>query len=448
MKKATLFAVSIAMLLVILSPVIIFAIPETYDFCDPNVRLLTVDTLYMLFNSNSIDNVRYSYSFIPHKEDALAEVYLDFEFTAGSECYSAHTSGTVNAIDLPKVRLWEGPLEGVMIIDGTSYIVSVGFVKSDDIENPQCTVSIQPSNNLTLDALVVFTFGKTVVNGSVRDSIIAQRTEVEGQCAIEEANLNSPSSGVIEMNGIGDVVIYDPVTGGNLPSIGANREWDFIKQGFSTFKYNTNIGGYALQSRAYFWPEDNAVAMFTFSYCSSIDAYWNRFENTIANSSVDKYSVTFEVGEKNNLNNSRIIGMEDFELESTAFSDEFMNIIDDALSLLGFGYSTISSILQDIVAEVDTTVEGEPYYTNKIRIEIDFSILEHVNFDSIESGIPFVYSLSPSNENTYVGGSIYNTTTTMRYRTEMYDTELAECSTIYHYAHDINMEFTVDLNSN
>jgi hypothetical protein len=100
------------------------------------------------------------------------------------------------------------------------------------------------------------------------------------------------------------------------------------------------------------------------------------------------------------------------------------------------------------VAEVDTTVEGEPYYTNKIRIEIDFSILEHVNFDSIESGIPFVYSLSPSNENTYVGGSIYNTTTTMRYRTEMYDTELAECSTIYHYAHDINMEVTVDLNSN
>ena len=127
-------------------------------------------------SDNEIDSVEYTYQFTPiDRTNANAEI--QFYVYEGEKTYPAHATGQVALEEYSSgEKLWVGPLEGSIEIEGTEYGILVGFTKSYENNEIQVGVTLESSisgNLAQTPPYAAFSFGGDVISESVVTEIIS-----------------------------------------------------------------------------------------------------------------------------------------------------------------------------------------------------------------------------------------------------------------------------------
>ena len=101
--------------------------------------------------------------------DESAMAALEFTVHEGKENYKASANGTITKNVLPSGKsLWEGPLNGTILIDGTEEPIICSFVKLSSGDSVQIAVTFSSGNTslpITLD------FGEQVITEEIYQEI-------------------------------------------------------------------------------------------------------------------------------------------------------------------------------------------------------------------------------------------------------------------------------------
>ncbi len=95
--------------------------------------IITPDSFFQIFNTDHIDEVSYEYEYeyefeIAENDDDIASVVLQTSLTINNQTYNILTAGWIDCYQLNNNDiLWEGPLNGSIIINDEVYSVIAGL---------------------------------------------------------------------------------------------------------------------------------------------------------------------------------------------------------------------------------------------------------------------------------------------------------------------------------
>lgn len=154
-------------------------VAEEYEK-DETVSVITQETFQSLFASKArsvdaleVESVNYRYDFEIREDSSVADVVMDTVFLIENIEYCVILKGEVKGQLLSSGKtFWEGPIEGVMQIDGKDYLVIASFAKiGNNSEDVQVCATIQTLENDNSFSPVVVQFGEDVITEEVFNQI-------------------------------------------------------------------------------------------------------------------------------------------------------------------------------------------------------------------------------------------------------------------------------------
>ena len=446
MKRMTILFTLIAVLLGIL-PTQVGAAGDSYAYSDTNITIITPATFQQMFSASAVDVIHYDYT-MNVVDDTLSKalVSVQMELTIANTQHHITTQGYVNSYQLPSGEVfWEGPTEGVLTIEDREYIVIAALSKLASSDTPMIVISIQGDDI----PVVGFYFGDNQITDEVHQ-IVSQQGQpniTEGEISQIEEVFPEDNSDVAVTFGIRDDIVQEENFDGGTMNLGPNYEWDYKGSCYTGFA-NSGASGFALRSYAYFWPEGNRLAITTKSYCSNVSSYYESIPSySVYHTSISELSVTLDLGEVNNTNVANIIGMVKHDFEETDFAKAgraLKPLFEELMTKWDYGSAIVSALLDTLVGRVDTSL-SEGGFVDYAWIDISFGLFEYANFDESCEGVPLVFSLAPAAQSSYVGATPFTATTSMTYRTYMYEQTSGMKFYMYTSAEDAVMNLTLDL---
>ena len=315
----------------------------------------------------------------PNKSNAKFNANL----IINSNIVPINVTGILSAYHLSNgTTLWHGPLKGTTTINNNDYIVNVGFTKFDSNDTISASISIQSNNEKNIIDPILFSIGEDMISSEILSELRNQKSAT---------------------------------TTNDIPS--ASRSSDELE--YLTYKYanfaRDNFSGIGQRARSYFSSQTNRFAVTYRSYCDNVD---RNFQNNISISyysdptEISEFSISLQRGALTTEGASYIVGTEsnDFSINNYGTVAAILPLFEDALGLLSVPTSTISALLGNLDGTVERTL-----FTDAASVSVAFGITDSANFDNLEEGIPIIFQLARSNQNT--GSSSYTFATNATYRT-------------------------------
>lgn len=392
------------------APVNIFAVEYQVD---ESVSVITQEAFQDLFagkersiDNLSVDSVRYVYDFYISKESNLADVWMNVIFTISGIDYAVELTGTVTGQLLTTGELfWEGPIEGIIEINETRYLVIASFAKiGTEYKDVQICATIQTLDSKNTIIPVVILFGDEVITQEIHSQVYNQKFK----------NIGSG-------NEITNSSLYE------------NRSLNYLEIGedSTTFAYNGKESQYLQVVNS----GVNRVTAWVFASPDNINEYYRTLSSG-AVTGVSSVTITLSVGTNTSNSTGYIVGVENYDFGNNygKANAALEGLFYDILSFLGVPTSTLDVILEDLTGTVQKSS-----YTNETSVTIssvsDSSIYE-------EYGLPITFQLDTSLfESVYVGPTNYIMTSSIKYLS-MY---LPMFSDVYTYSYTNTPEAVVDI---
>ncbi len=429
MKKSISFILLVCLLIICVLPVN----AETHPYSFDEAIVVTEDSFSQLFNTDHIDQVTYDYQFDTLQEnDFQAHVILEISLKIYNVIYSIVTKGTVDSYQLNNGDiLWEGPLDGEILINGKPYSVIAGFNLLDSTQESMISLTLQ--NDSTL---VAISFGTNIITGSVLDFFMSQSNN-------ESSNTNtvtvktqfdnftpedSYSTNVIEDGfGPGFSQITHPGDGGGSLNLGPNGE--FIHQSTELEKHAN--GPYtSIKSGVYFDNTRNILLVTLSTFANQTNEYYISPAWDITNVNIDEFDVELILEDQPASSYAYIefLKLPQEILQTTNNSSGVVDLIfavfQDSLSLINIPTSTIALLCNDFC----TTSKGKiitTYDGMSAGVRIERAALSNYNdLDNLPYGLPFAFQLDKGNDNAYIGNTPYIVNTHIKYRVYQYSLPL------------------------
>ena len=361
-------------------------------YSDENIEIVIEGDLYTIFqpaiatkSTSAVNRVDYSYTFDQLEgQPNKANVTLDFVLTIGTTEYPITVSGIVNSYNISSdCTLWEGPLQGIIAVNGISYNVLVSFLKLSSEVSIQAGVTIQSADIENQTDPVAFQFGENILTQNMYLQIMEQQVDTEQEQVISE-NTISPL---------------------------AQEDYSYLTSTYSWF--DSSINGYSQKATAYS-SNTQKVAVAVKSFTDNVnDSYTNSGQ---AGTTVSSFGIELERVSTSTTNNSWIVGTESFDFNTDNYNSSAVVAIkplfEDIMSILEIPTSTINAMLNSLNGSVDRDVN-----TNKTSVNVSFGWLDGTaNFDDSDIGVPIVFQLD-RDPGEYIGPSTYRFTTSITYCT-------------------------------
>lgn len=421
-KKAIATILTLTMAMTVTVPA--FATDEYVT--DTSVNIVTAEAFQNLFNSNgnarsissdmTVEQVAYNYTFEQQENNPeLADVTLSFVMTISGETYPVMATGTVDAHSLSSGEiLWEGPIEGNVVINNKEYHVLAGFAKLNSSSDIQVSITLQSNVNGNMIEPVVFTFGDTVITKEVHDDIM---TDVE----------------VITIDGLSQE--YENIA--SPTSINAMVEEDSVNARFSGSVGGTNT---AQTAHLFLNTVTNELAVSIQTYESNLDEYFSGtgYPTTLTDSFEIEFTIPTGQEESHawiDATQNYSLGEEDKNYTSLLISSVF----SDALSVLGCPSSTINTILGSLRGNI-----SHVFASSCVSLSVTMGTTQVAVFENLADGLPLLLQLDVAPD-TYSGNTDVIYSTALRYRTQLMDYSGTSYQWVYTDANDINESITITI---
>lgn len=427
-KKA--IALFVATALFLLLPCSVYASAENeFPYIDQNIILETPAECQTYFDSSEINNIQYNYVLSVNENGTrFAQCTILMIIETNNGCYEASAQGKVTEyIDLDGISIWHGPLDGTIVINNNNVNLTLGFTKFDDADNIHASISI--FDNDISDYPVLFSFGDIEIMDSIVQVLASEHTSSLDNPLVVPMGESTSTNAIVPTPGD---------TGGGLPDLGANGEWDALTRDFDYYG-GTGSNYYALESRAYFNGGTDRVMITAISYCDKIADNWDNVLNQWAE--VKEIDVNLEVLTDDPPRYAYIAAVQNngFRNSDRLTPGQLLApLFGDILSLFGIPSSTLTALISQKTGSVDYDHHGNTAYFN-----IEVSPLENLSFD-VEPGLPFIFVLENGDSESYVGGTRLRCTTTVKYIIWGHSMETHH-DTFYYLTSNTELEFEVTL---
>lgn len=416
MKKSISFILLVCLLMIYVLPVN----AETHPYSFDEAIVVTEDSFSQLFKTDHIDQVTYDYQFDTLQEnDFQAHVILEISLKINNVIYCIVTEGIVDSHQLNNGDiLWEGPLDGEMLINGESYSVITGFNLLDSTQESMISLTLQSNSTL-----VAISFGTNIVTESVLDFFMSQsnnKLSNSNTVTIETQfdNLSPENSYSTNVFGPGFSEITHPGDGGGSLNLGPNGEWEY--QSIQTSKHG-NTSYNAIKSRVYFDDTSNLLMVTFTPFSGDTDAYVKTLGYDFASASLDSFSIQLILEYENGPNYAYIAGI-DKPSEALAINNYFngvmVNLIELFASFLGdidISFETVPNLFAETFENANGYINIEEYLRDtKITIQKD-AWSDYRSFDNISTGLPFRFQLTKGSATNYEGNTAYTVNTSATY---------------------------------
>ena len=403
MKKSISAVLFICILLAFVLPI---SASSPTSSCNDAI-IITPDSFFQIFNTDHIDAVSYEYEFKIFEEDtAQAKVVLQTALTINNQTYDICTEGNINSYQLnDNDFLWEGPLEGSVVINGEAYSAIACFSLLDSTNESMVSITLQSN-----DMIAVVSFGANILTESVLDFFTLQANNNSNDL---ENNALNTQLGPINLeasysaNVVGDdfAPITHPGTGGTL-NLGANGEWEYQS---IEVKKHANTSYKALKSGVYFDDERNILMVTLLPFSNETNDYVQTMGYDFASASLQSFRVELileDVAASKYAHIEFVDVPNDIPDRESYFdgSIKYLSLLfEDFISVLGVPTSTISAILDGLQGNIHSEGQGISAY-------IDITKSPLANYDGLDNlpyGLPFRFQLAKGSESNYIGNTPY-----------------------------------------
>lgn len=411
MKKNRIICVVLSLILSFMSPITILAkdFEEGY-ITSENVDILTEESFETLFSNKkdfdkklSINDLKYKYSFDIREDNLnIADVRMHIKLNVSGKTYSFVVEGTVDRNNLGDNRiLWFGSLIGTIKIQKSNCLATVVFA---EIENEiQMSMTLQPLEGSIENDVVILSFGEPVLTNEMLGETPSEEpcTDMAPQISTFAMDKNQFSENFKTDDGI----IYDD---------------PFEKLVTYTCGFrNPKVGlfGDGQKMIGFFDKSTNRLAISLKSYCSSVNAYYNKLYEGMGICSTSISQMNFRIQRGEDTRYSYIANTEsfDFNIKNYGVYSYIMPLVADALALLEVcvPIAFVTELFENTKGTVDRTI-----FADAAEVDVKFGVFDHENLDDCEPGFPIIFQLAKNNS-TYTGTHEYILSTSIAYRTTL-----------------------------
>lgn len=329
-----------------LLPMSAIAEMHTNRFGESQIFVITEKTFRKMFDSTSA-SVNYEYRISPASTPDSKLVEMSIEVVADTNTHFA-VSGEVECVELSdSISILQGPLYGIIRVDGIIYNVTVGFTKLSNSDAINAGVVISPDIQ-DVDQ-VLFAFGSNVITDEVQS--LLEKLESNNSSNMMSTNIGSLSTSSSSYTNLGSVTT--------------------ILNGVSTQN--------AQKLTAYYYSGAKRVGARVQTYTSSIKSYYSSLNYTSCSVKPSNIKVTLKRAYSSET--SSIIGIDE---SHGAFVGSNLNLCSRIVSILGdFGVPTsgFSALLEGLTGTLTKDVSGSQTYSNvKFGINSNTSGLDTTGF--------------------------------------------------------------------
>lgn len=318
------------------------------------------------------DGIDYNYS-INMSNNNQGTASLDFTITAFGQSYPISVSGNVACIELTSDTLIRGPLTGIQTIQGTDYIVDVGFTKSVSQNKISAGVTITSADYMeNEDALqTMFYFGDFVMSDNLMNEY---QKYVNNDNFDDVVDKSQSTTSVVPMS----IINKGSATG------------SLIKSGFGEGSYNGSGTGQRLQVKVD--TSRNEILCALTSYAKNI-----KQSDFVTGTLIDASVSAYQIGARQISGSAYIDQMDG--VKDTGYSSNlknlFYSIIEDIASHW-IPTSTLMSLFENVGGSVKTLDDASHSY---MHVAMDSS--ERVTFDSQPFAFGFLIDADGGKTGTY-----------------------------------------------
>lgn len=370
---------------------------------DAFAEAFALDTAIHGTKDNASPNVEYTYSITPGTYTNKANVELNFTLSYSQYTFQGVASGSVDAMELTDhTVLWEGPLDGMIRSNDLQFDIIVGFAAIAD--KAQFTITIK-----NVGQPIILFCGESILTGNIYDKLKTQ--------TLDRSDMPASQSSI---------------DGSYTKILGSD-----ITEGFSG-----GLSGDALTSTAYF-NGATRLAISTMSYTNNLKNALLGTDMISVQSYIAEYSLELKRGPEPYGGSSAILNIQcPNSIENDLKSGNevsVLSLVKDILNALGLPDSVISQLFSDKRGKFNISS-----YSDQCQILATFSAQQNMRFDT-SPGFPIVFQLLKTNDKgPYIGGSIYQFTTSLRYRSLCVD-QYDAMYFVYTDTKEANRTVTLDL---
>lgn len=331
--------------------------------------------------------------------------------------------------------VWQGGLDGSIIVNGMAYLLSVGYSRVVQTQGVQLCCNIQSTEGYLEDS-VLFATSVIRLDEEVTLNDLYHIGETE-ELAME--NLNSPNEG------ISITVIKDPITPSPGPDAGGGGG------GSSIFQYkglddvyfsDSRYDGYACTTWARFAPTLNAVSIGAVPYANNINEYYEGIGiNGVVETELESIEYTLICNSITGDSACRIEGINNPGY-SNGSNITLGPMFEDVMGLLGIPTGTISAFLDMLTGSVDALEQ----FNDQYAVKVTFALGSSSEIAESQTELPIVFALDKLSDTYYEGGTELTASNIIKYRTViLYNDPYALPSWISTTSPETNLEFEVDL---
>ena len=393
---------------------------HAYDHVYTDVTVITPDSLEDVFGETEVERAAYTYELLDIS-NLRAIVAMEIELKIGHDYYTTVVSGTVNAYILPSGdKLYEGPIDGNMIIGEDEYRITIGFTKVESNDDAMISVTIQ--NDIDM---VMLLFGDNVLKGEVLDFYYDIMNVNDISYDNMDSNAIKSDNEVIFGDGgatsimiaPGIVPVIHPGDGGGTPPTinGATfQDLEIVK--------HDNNAYVALQARTYWRSGRNKLLVEVIPYTGQTKEYARTLGYDITITTLHSFSVTLDL--EDDISDGQYGEILNINLpETNNYTED--GVLTENMLLLDIFYDVLSSngLLSNFAEGLLSSLEGGVYadeYNDALhrKYTIDISTVapeRAITLDDAEQLLIFEYTLTKTNSSVYTGNTPYKVTVDIKY---------------------------------
>ena len=370
--------------------------------------------------NSAMKEVEYSYQF-RKTNDSEADVELEFLLSLGEKVYPAIVTGHTSLNIFPSgEKLWEGPLDGQIVIDDAEYEITVGFAKMDNSPDVQCGVTIgQALKKETIGnnpPFIAFSFGENVITSNIVNELKSSYDKTVKKT--EFSVLNNQKEAV--QRGSDTLALLDSE--------------------LARFESNNQISGYGQRARLYFANASGRVAVGSKSYCSNVTNFYAP-SYKVCFTTIAEHKISLSRGNDDASKRTFIGNIERPQgLEEGKENVLLAPLFEDIMAALNIPSSIIMATVGSLKGKVVKTL-----YADHASMNFTYSLSNSVCYDDSAVGTPVVFALTSNDDD---AKAKYTYSTTYRYRTLAQSASSGATSFYYTNAKPVSKSVTLQFDFN
>lgn len=432
MKHKTQITAILLLICILLTPALTSsASAHDYDHVYNDITIITPDSFEDVFGETEVDRVAYTYEMVDIS-NSHAVVAMEIEIKIGHDYYTSIVSGTVNAYTLPSGdTLYEGPIRGIIMIQGEEYRFIIGFTKLSSLDDVIISATLQNETraiilrcgekNITEEVINYFT-----INLQNKQPYYINDNTINENAALDvSTNLESPISTSSAVFPPTIIPITHPGGGdATYPDLGTNGVWGFQDRAVvKHYRSDGSISNYeASETRVYFNSGMNIMLVTLKPYSNSTRYFLESEDYIVENVELYSLEVKLETIEtdatESGYDYAYIAGfaMPFFSTQPNQTIRDIIlyNLILDSLNLLSIPTNTLDALKENIGINATGT-----YVLNSATLTITMAGVPGditATFDTIHPGVPFKFQLTKGSTTSYVGDTNYKVTSKVTYK--------------------------------